>query len=482
MVSNLNTNHAPAQAEVLAIIPARGGSKTIPRKNVKQLGGVPLIAYSFAAGQQARTVTRLIVSTDDEEIARLAESYNVEVPFLRPPELAEDDTTDLPVFQHALQWLEKREGYRPDIVVQLRPTSPFRPPYCVDQAVRALLENPRADAVRAVVPSEQNPYKMWRLDGHGLMEPLLKNGIAEPYNQPRQRLPQTYWQTGHVDAARFDTLMRKNSMTGDTICPLILDPAYTVDIDTLLDWERAEWTLTRGTLDIVRPANFAPLFGLSARVAATETALAPTPWQSETALWESEETRRLLSHIRLLVLDFDGVMTDNRVLVRQDGKESVWCDRADGMGLARLRQSGLETVILSTETNPCVTARARKLGLHCIQGCETKLTALQAMASERQLAPQEIAYVGNDINDLECLRWVGLPIVVADAEREVFAAARLITTRQGGRGAVREVADALLAAGQTRKPKKLQLVATADAHRSNGHALEGESLSVGSIG
>lgn len=476
MVSYLHTKNDAAQAEVLAIVPARGGSKSIPRKNIKQLGGVPLIGYSFAAGQQARTVTRLIVSTDDEEIARLAESYNVEVPFLRPPELAEDDTTDLPVFQHALNWLEKHEGYRPDIVVQLRPTSPFRPPYCVDQAVRSLLENPRADAVRAVVPSEQNPYKMWRIAADGLMQPLLKNGVAEPYNQPRQRLPQTYWQTGHVDVARFDTLMRKNSMTGDNICPLVLDPAYTVDIDTLLDWERAEWMLARGTLDIVRPADFAPLFGLH------KSAEESGHHYLQRDIWRSEETQRLLAKIRLLVLDFDGVMTDNRVLVRQDGTEAVWCDRADGMGLSRLRKSDVEIIVLSTETNPCVTARAQKLGLTCIQGCDAKLGVLQDLVRQRNLAPHEVAYVGNDINDLECLRWVGLPIVVADAEQEVRSVARLITTREGGHGAVREVADALLAESPfTRSTRITVLDAQGELKATAGHALENEHLSVSSI-
>lgn len=478
MVSHLHTNNDAAQAEVLAIVPARGGSKSIPRKNVKQLGGVPLICYSFAAGQQARTVTRLIVSTDDEEIARLAESYNVEVPFMRPPELAEDDTTDLPVFQHALSWLEKYEGYKPDIVVQLRPTSPFRPPYCVDRAVRALLENPAADAVRAVVPSEQNPYKMWRIGADGLMRPLLTNGVAEPYNQPRQRLPQTYWQTGHVDVVRFDTLMHKNSMTGDTICPLVLDPSYTVDIDTLLDWERAEWMLARGTLDIVRPANFAPLFGLKQSVAKAELQdVSYGTWQNKASLWKSEEARYLLSRVRLLVLDFDGVMTDNRVLVRQDGTESVWCDRADGMGLSRLRKSGIEIIVLSTETNPCVTARAHKLGLTCVQGCDAKLAALQEMARERNLDPREVAYVGNDINDLECLRWVGVPIAVADAVKDVLAVARLVTTREGGHGAVREVADALLAELPVPRTKR----AASALNHGSGHALDNEHLSVPSI-
>jgi YrbI family 3-deoxy-D-manno-octulosonate 8-phosphate phosphatase len=161
-----------------------------------------------------------------------------------------------------------------------------------------------------------------------------------------------------------------------------------------------------------------------------------------------EDSRPLpgeLSAIRLLVLDFDGVLTDNRVLVSEDGRESVTCHRGDGWGIARLREAGVEVMVLSTETNGVVAARSRKLSISCIHGCDDKLAALRSVAGERGLTADEIAFVGNDVNDLACLRWVGAPIVVADAEREALAAARWVTSRRGGYGAVREVADWLLA-------------------------------------
>src|SRR5687768_7038153 len=137
-------------SEVLAIIPARGGSKSIPGKNIKPLAGYPLIAYSITAGLQAKTVTRVIVSTDDEEIAAIARYWGAEVPFLRPAALAQDDTPDLPVFQHALRILEKEEGYKPGIIVQLRPTSPFRKLSHIEDAVQLLAQRVDADAVRTV--------------------------------------------------------------------------------------------------------------------------------------------------------------------------------------------------------------------------------------------------------------------------------------------------------------------------------------------
>jgi N-acylneuraminate cytidylyltransferase len=212
-----------SQLEVLAIVPARGGSKSIPLKNTKLLGGHPLIAYSIAAGKQARMVQRLIVSTDDRRIAEIAETYGAEVPFLRPSELAGEEVPDLPVFEHALEWLATNEGYAPDLVVQLRPTSPFRPPLCLDDSISLLRDSKQADCVRTVTPSTQNPYKMWRIEDE-LMVPLLATEWEEPYNMPRQLLPSTYWQTGQVDTIRYQTIMQKHSMTGERIRPLVIDP------------------------------------------------------------------------------------------------------------------------------------------------------------------------------------------------------------------------------------------------------------------
>ena len=160
------------QTETLALIPARGGSKSIPRKNIIDFAGFPLISYSIAAGLAAETVTRVIVSTDDDEIAEISRRYGAETPFVRPAELSQDNTPDLPVFRHALEWLAENEDYRPDIVVQLRPTSPFRRVRHIDDAVYRLIGRPDADAVRTVCLPFQNPFKMWRIGLDGIMIPL----------------------------------------------------------------------------------------------------------------------------------------------------------------------------------------------------------------------------------------------------------------------------------------------------------------------
>ena len=149
---------SPERAGVLALVPARGGSKGIPRKNVRILGGHPLLAYSVAAGLAAVRVDRVVVSTDDEEIAQVAKEYGADVPFLRPAELSGDDVPDLPVFQHALRWLADEDGFRPELVVHLRPTSPLRPAGLVDAALAALMAAPDADSLRSVAPPDHTPY------------------------------------------------------------------------------------------------------------------------------------------------------------------------------------------------------------------------------------------------------------------------------------------------------------------------------------
>ena len=153
-----------------------------------------------------------------------------------------------------------------------------------------------------------------------------------------------------------------------------------------------------------------------------------------------------MKDISLVVFDFDGVMTDNRVRVHQSGDEAVWCHRGDGLGIARLREAAFDIIVLSTETNPVVAARCRKLNIQAIQSCDDKLTALQQFAAGRNLSAGQIAYVGNDINDLACMQWVGWPIAVADALPDVRAVAKWVTRLPGGGGAVREVADRLVAA------------------------------------
>jgi CMP-N-acetylneuraminic acid synthetase len=240
--------------EVLAIVPARGGSKSIPFKNIKLLNGVPLLAYSIAAALQSKLVNRVIVSTDSEKIAETSREWGAETPFMRPSEHAQDDSIDHPLFVHALEWFLENENYKPDIIIQLRPTTPIRPIGMVDSAIGVLLSHPDADSVRGVVPAGQNPHKMWRVtDPNSPMKNLLDvDGVEEPYNALRQTLPPVHWQTGHIDVIR-PHVIQSGLMSGKKIYPFIIDPIFTVDIDNEKDWKRTEWLMKDLKGQIVLP-------------------------------------------------------------------------------------------------------------------------------------------------------------------------------------------------------------------------------------
>ena len=233
-----------SSTRVLALIPARGGSKSIPRKNVRLLGGHPLIAYSIKAAHACRVIERVVVSTDDEDIAEVARKYGAEVPFLRPSDLAQDDTPDLPVFQHALSWLKDHEGYQAEVIVHLRPTTPFRQMADLNGAVRLLQSRPDTHSVRGVSLPLTSPYKMYRVNPEGFLMPLFESEYPEAHNLPRQRLPLVYRGNGAIDVTRWDTVMSLHSMTGARILPWPIDVERCVDIDSLADWTYAEWLLT----------------------------------------------------------------------------------------------------------------------------------------------------------------------------------------------------------------------------------------------
>ncbi len=223
--------------EVLAIIPARSGSKSVKNKNIRSFNGKPLLAHSIQHALDSERVTRVIVSTDSEEYALIAKEYGAEVPFLRPEEISQDKSLDIETFTHALTWLKENESYVPDVVVHLRPTYPIRNPKDIDTMVDLLLSDACADAVRCITPAKEIPYKMWRCGDDGTLTSLL-NDIPEAYNMPRQELPMVYYQNACIDVIRASTITVKRSMTGDKILGYKMDHFF--DIDTEEDFIRAE--------------------------------------------------------------------------------------------------------------------------------------------------------------------------------------------------------------------------------------------------
>jgi CMP-N-acetylneuraminic acid synthetase len=218
------------ELKIIAIIPARSGSKSIPDKNIQSVNGKPLLAYSIEHALESKYIQRTIVSTDSEYYADIARSFQAEVPFLRPAAIAMDHSTDLEVFEHALNWLRKNENYEADIIVHLRPTTPIRDPSDIDRMIELMIENQDADSVRSVIKNPETVFKMWFMNDSGYISPVIADvSFHEAYNMPRQVLPESYLQNANIDVTRGATILKKKSMTGDRILGYIMKNNYDID-------------------------------------------------------------------------------------------------------------------------------------------------------------------------------------------------------------------------------------------------------------
>ncbi|MFK7988484.1 MAG: NTP transferase domain-containing protein [Sandaracinaceae bacterium] len=395
--------------EVLAIVPARGGSTGIVRKNVRPLGGRPLIAWTLAQARRTPAITRLVVSTDDTEIADVSRAWGAEV-VERPEHLAGATASSESALIHTLTVLEEEEGYVPDAVVFLQCTSPFRQPDDIQRAVETFIAT-GADSLFSACPTHGF---VWRVDP--LRGPTALN--YEPTARPRrQDAPTDVVENGSIYVFSPSLLRDTGSRLGGRIAVHTMRMDDSFQVDEPDDLPRLEALL----------AHRAP----------------------------AELPRTRLAGLSLVCLDFDGVLTPNRVMVDQFGIESVTCHRGDGWGIARLREAGVSVVVVSTEENPVVSARCRKLGIPCEQGVRDKRALVSHMIRDRGLDPARVAFVGNDVNDLGAMDEVGVPIAVADATEPARAAAVWVTNAVGGDGAVREVADRILDARAARAVRRV---------------------------
>jgi CMP-N,N'-diacetyllegionaminic acid synthase len=221
---------------VITVIPARGGSKSIPKKNIQLLDGKPLVSYSIDYSLKSDLVSKTIVSTDSLEISDICKKYGAEVPFLRPAELAGDDSTDYDFMRHALNYFEKRNEIY-DLYILLRPTSPLRPKNLIDMALKIFIKNPDTSSVRSVARSSEHPYRQWTINASGSMTSFI-SGLQEPFNLPRQKLPPVYFQTGDLEVISRQTII-DGSVTGKNVYPLIIDHSEMIDIDNWNDLTRA---------------------------------------------------------------------------------------------------------------------------------------------------------------------------------------------------------------------------------------------------
>ncbi|HEY8980559.1 MAG TPA: acylneuraminate cytidylyltransferase [Streptomyces sp.] len=395
---NSPATQAGSPRRVLAVIPARGGSKGVPAKNLAPVGGVPLVARAVRECLAARTVTHVVVSTDDHGIAAAAREAGAEV-VLRPAVIAGDTATSEAAVLHAMDAHEAAHGAPVDVVLLVQCTSPFLAREDVEGVAAAVVEK---GADTAVTVANFHGF-VWREETDG------GQGVNhdKAYRPRRQDRPQDFLETGAayaMDAAGFRT--HNHRFFGRTEL-VRTDPARVLEIDD--------------PHDLARARALAPLFD------AERAGGLPTG-----------------AEVDAVVIDFDGTQTDDRVMIDQDGREFVSVHRGDGLGIAALRRSGKKLLILSTEQNPVVAARARKLKIPVLHGIDRKDLALKQWCEEQGIAPERVLYAGNDVNDLPCFALVGWPVAVASAHDVVRGAARAVTTTAGGDGAIREIAGWLL--------------------------------------
>ncbi|MGW0840412.1 cytidylyltransferase domain-containing protein [Streptomyces sp. NPDC002787] len=421
-MSNPEAGQAPSVRRVLAVIPARGGSKGVPAKNLAPVGGVPLVARAVRECKAARLVTDVVVSTDDHAIAAAARESGAEV-VLRPAAIAGDTATSEAAVLHALDAHEALHGSPVDVVLLVQCTSPFILREDIDGVARAIVEH-GADTALTVAPFHGF---IWRdtadepataeaahpgaVDGETLEPTDTDGGYGvnhdKSFRPRRQDRPQDLLETGAAYAMDAAGLRKHQHRFFGRTELVRTDPARVLEIDDPHDLARAQ-------------------------------ALAP--------LFDANRPGALPAYgdIDAVVLDFDGTQTDDRVLIDSDGREFVSVHRGDGLGIAALRRSGLKMLILSTEQNPVVAARARKLQIPVLHGIDRKDLALKQWCEEQGIAPERVLYVGNDVNDLPCFALVGWPVAVGSAHDVVRGAARAVTTVPGGEGAIREIAGWIL--------------------------------------
>ncbi len=385
--------------EVIAVIPARGGSKGVPGKNLREVAGVPLVARAVRAALAAASVDLVVVSTDDAEIAATAEAAGAEV-IDRPADLSGDTASSESALLHALDALEADERM-PEVLVFVQATSPFIDPSDIDAAV-AEVRHGDADVVFSAVESHAF---LWRHTSRGAAGVNHSSG-ARLRRQDREA---EYRETGAFYVMRADRFRTAEHRFFGRIGFRLVPDAHALEIDT--------------------PADLALADALAAVV--SPSALVPAVPCID---------------VDAVVTDFDGVHTDDTAYVGSDGTERVRVSRSDGHGVKMLREAGVPMLILSVEQNPVVAARAAKLGVDVVHGVRDKAPELVAWAERRGVPLERIAYVGNDVGDLGCLRLVGWPVVVADAAPEALALARHVLTKAGGDGAVRELSDLVLGA------------------------------------
>jgi YrbI family 3-deoxy-D-manno-octulosonate 8-phosphate phosphatase len=382
-----------------AVILARGGSKGIHKKNIMDFAGKPLLTWSILQAFDSGVVDTVYVSSDSDEILDVAVRYGA-VAIRRPDELATDTTTSEAALTHALDQIHRERGTDPERIIFLQATSPLRESSDIAGAVRAF-DDQHVDSLFS--DAVLDDFCAWAEE-----DGVLKGKTFDPWNRGRrQERKPLYLENGSIYIFKPSLLRNTGNRLGGKIGRYSMPFWKSFEIDTLENAELCELYFRKHLLHY----------------------------------WRAKETPFNKKAIKLMVYDFDGVMTNNHALQFQDGTEAVWISRADGWGVDQIRKMSIPQLIISTETNTVVAARAKKLKIEVIHGSGDKKADLLDYCSRMQIELSGVLYVGNDVNDLEAMQMAGLPVAPVDAHPSIIAIAKHITRAKGGEGVIKELSE-----------------------------------------
>ena len=387
---------AKENKSVLAIIPARGGSKGILKKNLRPVGGIPLIARTIIAAKTSKLIDRIIVSTDDKEIASIAEDYGSEISW-RPSNISGDLSSSESALLYVLEKLKDNEQYVPDITAFLQCTSPFLEKNDIDGTISSI-----NDDIDSAFSATSFHHFLWGIENN--YEATGINHDSKSLRKRRQDIDEKqYLETGSVYAFKTNIFLLEKSRFCGKVSLWEQKNNTNIEIDLPIDLEIAN------AIESVR--------------------------------LEINKTKFIPQNIQAIVFDFDGVFTDDNVITNSEGVESVTCSRSDGMGINNLQKLGIKMLVISKEKNKVVEKRCKKLNLDCLHSIDNKIYYLEKWLKELSINPLNVIYVGNDINDIDCLKYVGCPAAPANYHPDISKYIKLKLSKKGGEGAVRELSD-----------------------------------------
>ncbi|MEX1014129.1 MAG: acylneuraminate cytidylyltransferase [Candidatus Paceibacterota bacterium] len=378
----------------VAFIPVRGGSKSIPGKNIKMLAGKPLLCHTVDAALSASSINKVVVSTESEEIRKVVRRYYGDDNKLLLFDRSIETTTDTATSESAMLDFAKRYQEEFDHIVLIQATSPLLESYQLEEGLIKYFENKLGGLVSVV---SQKRF-MWD----------EKNPLNyKPQDRPRRQDFQGFFvENGAFYITSKSRLLETGCRVSEPYGIYVMPEESYYEIDEPEDWDVVESLVKRSQLQ--------------------------------------HKLNKIPKPLRAVVFDFDGVFTDNKVIVFQNGEEAIICDRGDGMGIELLKKAGIPVWVLSKEKNPVLKARCNKLKIPCIHGVDNKWPLLQSQLKKKEIDPLNVIYVGNDVNDIECLMNVGCGIAPSDAHPKIKSIVDIILSNFGGDGAIREIAELIL--------------------------------------